>query len=212
MFCTLPSSSRGKSVHQKWRARSSSQCSVHHNTCGVEAIFVAVEREGEGKKGGRKAPLYEPRRRRSQRGSEESTQAAAGGGRTGRERGALPTGFLVRMRRWAAGNLRHHSGLVKKPGSTLKSPVRRPERWFWRGRGGRAGSTGYVWSVGLCGSPGLAAPIGRSGRPQVLPRWREGAKEGGGEGGAPNREEEKVEGRGALLSLAPLLRWMVRLP
>ena len=174
MFCTLPSSSRGKSVHQKWRARSSSQCSVHHNTCGVEAIFVAVEREGEGKKGGRKAPLYEPRRRRSQRGSEESTQAAAGGGRTGRERGALPTGFLVRMRRWAAGNLRHHSGLVKKPVSTLKSPVwcaaRTPEMVRGGGREGEQGrlaTCGWlVWfarsgSVGAATSVAPAPPDGR---------------------------------------------------
>ena len=56
-----PSSSRGKSVRPPEVASSlahlSSQCSVHHNTCGVEAIFVAVERA----RGGRKAPLYEPR-------------------------------------------------------------------------------------------------------------------------------------------------------
>ena len=72
MLCTLPSSrSKSRTEVASSLPRSLalfvvlspifSQCSVYHNTCGVVAIFVAVERrEGrEGKRGG-KAPLHEP--------------------------------------------------------------------------------------------------------------------------------------------------------
>ena len=171
----------------------SSQCSVYHNTCGVVAIFVAAERE----KGGRKAPLYEPRSH-SQRGREHTgcRNRRTGGRRTGRER-ALPAGFLVRARRWSIEDLRHLSGSVKKPGSTLKSPVSRPE--MVRGEVGGEGRVDWLRVVGLFGSLGPD----RSGAATSVA----GRRRGEGRGGAPNREEE--EARGALLLPTSA---MVRLP
>ena len=195
MFCTLPSSrseSRSGELASSAASWFSSQCSVYHNTCGVVAIFVAVERRREGRKEGRKAPLYEPRTH-SQRGREHTgcrNGRTTDGRRTGRER-ALPPGFLVCVSadgRQATGELRDHSGFSKKPVSTLKSPVwcaaRTPEMVRGGGREGEQGrlaTCGWlVWfarsgSVGAATSVAPAPPDGRGGgkaRPTVRRRRR----------------------------------------
>ena len=59
----------------------SSQCSVYHNTCGVVAIFVAVERVKEGgRKGGEEGRHRYTNLAVTAANAEESTQAAATGG------------------------------------------------------------------------------------------------------------------------------------